>query len=217
MIGFVVVSGFGVRVTENKRLCRRAQGAVVMAVKPLKVNTDMKGAPVWTLREAKSEDAEKIAGLGEVFDANLVDGLISSSEGTALVASVNLKGGEEGGDKAKLSNVVVGAVLPNVSKAVTVPGGPADQKLTMSGDIALLTVDERMPEKDNVEQKLLLGALRKLKLAKVSEAYATIKKGSERKNLLESSGFAVCSEDDDEETLFANLVSLNPDPQKKIA
>jgi len=130
---------------------------------------------------------------------------------------VNLKGGEEGGDQAQLTNVVVGAVLPNVSKDVTVPGGPADQKLKMTGDIALLTVDERMPEKDDVEKKLLLGALRKMKLAQVPEAYVTIRKGSERKTVLESSGFAVTSEDDDEETLFANLLSLNPDPQKKIA
>jgi len=74
-----------------------------------------------------------------------------------------------------------------------------------------------MPEKDDVEKKLLLGALRKMKLAQVPEAYVTIRKGSERKTVLESSGFAVTSEDDDEETLFANLLSLNPDPQKKIA
>uniref|UniRef100_A0A7S2ZMX4 Uncharacterized protein n=1 Tax=Rhodosorus marinus TaxID=101924 RepID=A0A7S2ZMX4_9RHOD len=217
MIGFVGVSGFGVRVEQNARVRGRVQGVVMMAAKPLKVNTDMKGAPVWTLREATSEDAGKIAGLGDVFDANLVDGLISTSEGSALVASVNLKGGEEGGDQAQLTNVVVGAVLPNVSKDVTVPGGPADQKLKMTGDIALLTVDERMPEKDDVEKKLLLGALRKMKLAQVPEAYVTIRKGSERKTVLESSGFAVTSEDDDEETLFANLLSLNPDPQKKIA
>ncbi|KAJ8901091.1 hypothetical protein NDN08_004951 [Rhodosorus marinus] len=217
MIGFVGVSGFGVRVAEDVGVCGRGQGMVMMAAKPLKVNIDMKGTPVWTLREATSEDAGKIAGLGEVFSAELVDSLILSSEGTALVASVNLKGGEEGGDQAQLSNVVVGAVVPNVSKAATVPGGPADQKLTMSGDIALLTVDERMPEKEDVEKKLLLGALRKLKLAQVSEAYVTIKKGSERKTVLESSGFAASSEEDDEETLFANLVSLNPDPQKKIA
>uniref|UniRef100_A0A7S2ZMT2 Uncharacterized protein n=1 Tax=Rhodosorus marinus TaxID=101924 RepID=A0A7S2ZMT2_9RHOD len=144
MIGFVGVSGFGVRVEQNARVRGRVQGVVMMAAKPLKVNTDMKGAPVWTLREATSEDAGKIAGLGDVFDANLVDGLISTSEGSALVASVNLKGGEEGGDQAQLTNVVVGAVLPNVSKDVTVPGGPADQKLKMTGDIALLTVSMKM-------------------------------------------------------------------------
>lgn len=57
---------------------------------------------------------------------------------------MNLKGGEEGGDQAQLTNVVVGAVLPNVSKDVTVPGGPADQKLKMTGDIALLTVGMKM-------------------------------------------------------------------------
>lgn len=88
MIGFVGVSGFGVRVEQNARVRGRVQGVVMMAAKPLKVNVDMKGAPVWTLREATSEDAGKIAGLGDVFDANLVDGLISTSEGSALVASV---------------------------------------------------------------------------------------------------------------------------------
>lgn len=78
-------------------------------------------------------------------------------------------------------------------------------------------VDPRMPESDDVQKKLLLGSLKKLKGANVNDTFVTIPKGAAAlEELFVSSGFEMSSEEEGETTMYANLVGLSPDPQKKI-
>mmetsp|Transcript_6438 Transcript_6438/g.19506 ORF Transcript_6438/g.19506 Transcript_6438/m.19506 type:complete len:232 (+) Transcript_6438:138-833(+) len=226
--------GVSVVPTRGQGLSRCRRVAVTASAKPLKVNTDMKGKPVWTLREANSSDAGGIAALEDLpLDSQLIASMIQHSEGSALVAQVTLKGGsdtsaaalarpddkaEQGSSSESSSNMIVGAVLPSVTGFVADPNDQSDPPtVKKQADIVALKVDSRMPEHEDVRKKLLLGSLRKLKTAKVNDTYVSTRKGAPEASIFKESGFQDSKSDDDADILYANLVSLNPDPLKKIA
>ncbi len=78
-------------------------------------------------------------------------------------------------------------------------------------------VDSVMPEADSVKQKLILGAMKKLKSIDCQTMSTIVgKDASAHIEELKSYGFKVKSTDDDTMELVANLAALNPDPQRKI-
>lgn len=182
-------------------VARPRAGTITARAQAQKLATNMKGAPVWDLRVAGEGDAASISALSE--------GLYPEAVVSQLVGAGDCVVGESGGN-------VVSAALAHST-------GTGAKGATARADLLAVLEVAGLPEE--VRLKTGLGVLKKLKMGGVTEARCAVA-ADDKKNLAFAAalGFAptpggAAKADKKEKVLAsfqANLLAMNPDPQKRI-
>lgn len=233
MLGFACAQGLARAPSQRVAVSQRPARLLVMrteAKKSAKLTfaKDMKGNPVWTLRSAAAQDVEAAIdfsneGTGEV--ARLTEQIIRDIfvEGqSSVVCEASVKGPKEG-DSYK--GVVLGCVVADVLLRLRNPEEGIESPMMKFADLLSVEVSDSMPDPDDVRKKLVLGALKQLKGNGCSEASRVIPVARDDEvKFFQDLGFKI---DDDPDSvvrgskaelvhLKADLVNMNPDPQKKM-
>lgn len=169
--------------------------APIMRQQELKLATNMKGAPVWDLRVASADDVGEIRELlGNAYPTEVL---------LSLVAMGHSVVGESGG-------TVVSSAL------VACTGGKSPR-----GDLISVGAIPSAPAE--IREKTALAALKKLKLGGFGEASCSISEtDKDSLEFVTAVGFSKATASANAglpagfESYHANLMAMNPDPQKKI-
>lgn len=183
-------------------------------VAPVVFAKDMKGRPVWKLRSARVDDVPVATGLINTLPESLVQSFVEDSDGCSLVVEGTVQGTKEG--EGYLSRVF-GVALADISARVKDPSAGMQGGLVKSGELIAARVDKVMPDAETVTSQLILGAMKKLKMAECQTV--TVMADKENKKYIETLkgiGFKEKSSDSDTSEMVANLIALNPDPKRKI-
>lgn len=170
---------------------------------------DMKGNFVWTMRSATPEDQDGVVAC--IGSSSIPDFMVSSfleDSPCCIVCEVSVKGTKEGeGYKTK----IMGAAIVDVIVEVKDKSIGFDSGLVKKADILQVVVSPDIPDTEDVRKKLLLGAMKKLKQYGVVSVTHSAPDDTNYTDLLKKCNFSL-----KDGTFSANLVTSNPDPQKKL-
>ncbi|CAN8067156.1 unnamed protein product [Agarophyton chilense] len=177
---------------------------------PLTFGRDIKGNVVWSLRSAVRDDIELVGRIvGPVLPESIITSLVEDSE-FCTVCDVSVKGTKEG---EGYRNIVMGCALVDVG--IVLRGS----NIVKHADFITVMTHDQMPDDLQVRRKLVLGSLKKMKDAGVSQVTSTVASdNSDRIDLLTSCLFKTEGASDVEGgvRLVCNLSTENPDPEKKM-
>lgn len=181
---------------------------------PVKFATDLKGNFVWTLRTATEEDIDAVGHLfATTYPRALVESFIMDS-GCCTVCEPSIKGTKEGeGYKSK----IMGAALVDVERKVKDLDAGMDGGLMEFASVMGTMVDEDVPDAEVVRKKLLLGAMKKLKLKGVPRITAYVVSPEQKTiDFLKECLFKKRGEDTSAADMICDLIATDPDPEKKM-
>lgn len=180
----------------------RSSAITARASDKVKLALDIKGKPIWDLRKASADDVVKISQLAgsKMWPSDVVSSLVSG--GMCVV-------GESG-------DTLVSCALVHTYNGLKKPAEGMAGGLEKCAE--LLTVLDASGVPDDIREKTALGALRLLKtegFAEVTCSIATDDK--ENKAFVDKLKLQPAASDNKAVLQYAaNLLSMNPDPQKKM-
>eukprot|EP00177_Eucheuma_denticulatum_P003212 GFKZ01005800.1.p1 GENE.GFKZ01005800.1~~GFKZ01005800.1.p1 ORF type:complete len:283 (+),score=50.89 GFKZ01005800.1:121-849(+) len=181
---------------------------------PTVFSKDLKGNIVWVMRSAQEEDVDALTGLFKnLYPRDLVESLVNDSP-VCTVCEASVKGSKEGeGYKDRL----FGAVLADVQTMLKDVDAGIEAGTTKLAEILCTAVDMEMPDREDVRQKLILGAMKKMKDDGVSEVIIWLDPEYDAMmELYRRCLFKQYDKEDGKICMKSNLALANPDPQKKM-
>lgn len=175
---------------------------------------DLKGNIVWVMRSAQEEDVDVLTGLFKnLYPRDLISSIVNDSP-ACTVCEASVKGTKEGeGYKDRL----FGGVLADVQTVIKDVDVGIDGGTSKFAEILCTAIDMEMPDREDVRQKLILGAMKKMKDHGVVEVTIWLDPQYDAMmELYRKCLFKQYDKEDGKICLKCNLVLANPDPQKKM-
>lgn len=191
------------------------KGAKKKKESPLTFANDIKGNVVWVLRSATTDDIpELVSVLDSALPASMVGNFVEENT-CCTVCEVSVKGAKEG---SSYTGMIMGGVLVDVTVEVKDPSQGFSGGLVKRGELVTLAVDPRVPDTDDVTEKLVLGSLAKMKKEGVIEVVSLVSEENEKRvALLSKCLFKVKATSRGRVTMVCRLSNENPNPKKRMS